>query len=109
MQVKNGAGLPTNNNQGQITEKKEPRLGFGIHARILKFLDLNIIYAKMVPLSSGYQQFVYSENYTLAKKWLRAFSLSREILRTQFLAKVDIGPLISQTCLAAQEYSHDED
>ena len=105
--LKNGGGR--DGNEGHLAKIKEPRLGFVIHARILKYLDLAVIWAKLIPLSSSYKQFVYSENYTLAKKWLRLFCLNKEILRGCFLAKTDIGQVITRSCLAAANCSWSED
>ena len=52
----------------KIAAQKQPKLGFLIHAYILKFLDVKTVFTKMIPLSRAYREFLRDQNYTMIKK-----------------------------------------
>jgi hypothetical protein len=61
---------------------------------VLKYLDLRDVMIKMMPLSRAVRELVITENYIIFKQFLRFFTLSQRLKKTDIPAKVNIMQLI---------------
>ena len=57
---------------------------------VLKYLDLRDVMIKMMPLNKAVRELVITENYIIFKQFLRFFTLSQRLKKTDIPAKVNI-------------------
>lgn len=64
---------------------------------LIKYVDLDVIFGKLIRVSKHIKCIVESENYLLFKHFLRAFNLSTERLkRSEIPSKVKIPQLLKE-------------
>ena len=61
----------------------------------MKYLTINEIMLKLMPLSRHVREQVITENYIMFKHFIRLFSLGKRLKRTDIPAKVDIMKLFN--------------
>lgn len=64
---------------------------------LIKYVDIEVIFGKLMRLNKHVKALVLSENYLLFKHFLRTFNLSTERLkRAEIPAKVSIPKLLGE-------------
>ena len=67
---------------------------------VVKYVSLGDLILKFMRLSKGIRALIQSDNYMVFKKFLKLFSLTKELRRSQLPAFVDIFKLIKDNvCL----------
>lgn len=86
--------------QINTTEKAQfPQQGFTM---LLKYLNLNEIVAKVMPLSKQVRDLALSENYILFKHFLHYFHMGQRLKRSDIPAKINILQLIQENVTISQ-------
>ena len=63
---------------------------------IIKYVDLKDVILKFMCLSWSIRNLIKSDNYTLYKKFLKLFSLNKEMRRSDMIAFVNVLKLIRE-------------
>lgn len=67
------------------------------YVALIKYVDLDVIFGKLVRLNKHLKELIVAENYLLFKHFLRTFNLSTERLkRAEIPAKVSIPELLRE-------------